>query len=133
MANTLFDALFAPLATRSDALLILPDGTSLTGQGFLALIARQAHALRAAGVGPGDRVAVQVAKTPEALAIYGAAVALGAVFLPLNTAYMPEEMDYFLGNATPRVLVCVAGRTNLLPLSRSRHATRAPIFKGGPS
>ena len=106
MTNTLFDALFAPLAARADTLLILPHGGRMTGQGFLALVARQAHALRAAGLGAGDRIAVQVAKSPEALAIYGAAVALGAIFLPLNTAYTPDEVDYFLGNATPRVFVC---------------------------
>ena len=124
MANTLFDALFAPLAARTDALLILPDGTSLSGQGFLALIARQAHALRAVGVGPGDRVAVQVPKTPEALALYGAAVAVGAVFLPLNTAYMPEEMGYFLGNATPRLLVCDPARLSDLAPWAALHGAR---------
>ena len=41
--NTLFDALFAPLARRSDPLLILPEGGTITGQEFLALVARQAR------------------------------------------------------------------------------------------
>ncbi|MFN7052195.1 MAG: AMP-binding protein, partial [Gemmobacter sp.] len=100
MPNTLFDALFAPLHGRAEDFLILPDGGTLSGDAFLRLVARQAHALRAAGLGVGDRIAVQIAKSPEALAVYGAAVALGAIFLPLNTAYTADEVEYFLGNAT---------------------------------
>ena len=108
MANILYDALFAPLASRDDAFLILPDGREITGRGFLAMVHRAANALIACGVAPGDRVAVQIAKTPEALAVYGAAVACGAIFLPLNTAYTADEVDYFVGNATPRLLLCDA-------------------------
>lgn len=126
MANTLFDALFAPLAGRDTAFLILPDGREVdghevSGDAFLRLVARQAHALRAAGLATGDRIAVQVAKTPEALAVYGAAVALGAVFLPLNTAYTPDEVDYFLGNATPKVFLCDATRQDVLAPVAARH------------
>ncbi len=121
MPNTLFDALFAPLSGRSSALLILADGREISGEGFLALVARQAHALRAAGLGVGDRIAVQVSKTPEALAIYGAAVALGAVFLPLNTAYTADEVGYFLGNATPKVFVCDPARLDMLAPVAAAH------------
>ena len=79
MANPLFDALFAPLAGDGRVLMVLADGSRITADAFSQTVARQAHALRAAGVGPGDRIAVQVAKSPAALAVYGAAVALGAV------------------------------------------------------
>ena len=92
MANTLYDALFAPLKERQTVLLDLPGGDRLTGDAFLRMVARASHALRAAGVQTGDRVAVQVAKSPQALAVYGAAVALGAVFLPLNTAYTAADV-----------------------------------------
>lgn len=124
MPNTLFDALFAPLATRDDDFLILPDGGTITGRAFLAMVARQAHALRAAGLGVGDRIAVQVAKSPEALAVYGAAVALGAIFLPLNTAYTAEEVDYFLGNATPRLFLCDGARRAALEGVAARHGAQ---------
>jgi malonyl-CoA/methylmalonyl-CoA synthetase len=121
MANPLFDALFAPLAGRQTPLLFLDARAPLSGDAFLRLLARQANALRAAGVQAGDRIAAQTAKTPEALALYGAAVALGAVFLPLNTAYTVDEIDYFLGDATPRVFVCDgARRAELSPLA-ARH------------
>jgi malonyl-CoA/methylmalonyl-CoA synthetase len=121
MPNPLFDALFAPLAGRDRPFLILADGGQISGDAFLRLVARQAHALRAAGLGCGDRIAVQVAKTPEALAVYGAAVALGAVFLPLNTAYTGDEVDYFLGNATPRIFLCDGTKAAVLTPVAARH------------
>ncbi|MFN6976687.1 MAG: AMP-binding protein, partial [Gemmobacter sp.] len=68
--NHLFDALFAPLDRRTGDLMILPDGRTITGAAFHALVLRMAAALAALGVIPGDRVAVQVAKSPEALALY---------------------------------------------------------------
>ncbi len=82
MSNPLYDCLFAPLATRQTPLLRLGDGTEIGGAAFLAQVHRSALALRALGVGPGDRVAMQAPKSPEALALYAATVALGAVFLP---------------------------------------------------
>ncbi len=104
-------------------LLEVPGGDSLTGDAFLRMVARAAVALRAAGVVPGDRVAVQVAKSPQALAVYGAAVALGAVFLPLNTAYTAAEVDYFLGNATPRLFLCdPAKEAALAPVAAAQGA-----------
>jgi malonyl-CoA/methylmalonyl-CoA synthetase len=124
MPNTLFDALFAPLEGLATDLMILPDGRRISGDGFYRMVAGQAHALGAAGLAPGDRIAVQVAKSPEALACYGAALALGAVFLPLNTAYTAEEIDYFLGNATPRIFLCDAGRAGALAPVCDRHGAR---------
>ncbi len=68
--------------------------------------ARLANVLVSLGVVPGDRVAVQVEKSPEAILLYLACLRAGAVFLPLNTAYTPVEIAYFLGDAEPRVFVC---------------------------
>jgi malonyl-CoA/methylmalonyl-CoA synthetase len=121
MTNPLHDALFAPLSGRHSPLLILQDGATLSGDAFLRLVSRQANALRGFGVGKGDRIAAQVAKTPEALALYGAAVALGAVFLPLNPAYTAEEVAFFLGDATPRVFLCDPARQASLAPVAARH------------
>ena len=55
---------------------------------------------------PGSRIAAQVEKSPEALMLYLATVRAGFVYLPLNTAYRASEMAYFIGNATPAVVVC---------------------------
>jgi malonyl-CoA/methylmalonyl-CoA synthetase len=54
------------------------------------------------------RVAVQVEKSPEALLLYLATLRAGLVYLPLNTAYREAEIDYFLGNAEPAVVVCTS-------------------------
>ena len=105
MPNPLYDALFAPLAQRQTPFLTLPDGGTISGAAFHALCARTAGALMALGLRPGDRMAVQVAKSAAALALYGGAVMAGVVFLPLNTAYTPDEVAYFLGDAEAALLL----------------------------
>ena len=81
------------------------DGTVLTYSQFAALAGRFACALGMLGVKPGDRIAVQVEKSVAALALYVGCVRAGAVFLPLNTAYTRTELDYFIADAEPRLLV----------------------------
>jgi len=56
-------------------------------------------------VRPGDRVAAQIPKSPEAVALYLATLQNGSIFLPLNPAYTPAEIDYFLGDSTPKLFV----------------------------
>ncbi len=83
---------------------------------------RMAGALTAAGVAPGDRVAVQTEKSLEALELYLGTVLAGAVFLPLNTAYTVAELDYFLGDATPAAVVCdPSRREEVVPIARGAH------------
>ena len=106
MPNTLYDALFAPHQGSEKSFLILPDGRELTYAGFLAMASRFAHVLRDKGVEIGDRVAVQIGKSAEALAVYAACVQAGAVFLPLNTAYTASEISYFVGDAEAKLLIC---------------------------
>jgi len=105
MANHLFDGLMANARPEHD-FARLPDGRTFTYQDVLDVSARFANLLVERGVKPGDRVAVQVPKSIEAVMLYLGAVRAGAVFLPLNTAYMPAEIEYFLGNATPAMFVC---------------------------
>ena len=68
--------------------------------------ARIANLLAGLGLAPGARIAVQVEKSAEALILYLATVRAGYVYLPLNTAYLAAEIDYFIGNAMPAVVVC---------------------------
>ncbi|MHA6345367.1 malonate--CoA ligase [Roseivivax sp. CAU 1761] len=109
MANPLYDALFAPHEDSDTPFLHLGDGSTISRRAFLATAARMANALAAAGVAAGDRVAVHVQKSPEALALYAACVKAGVVFLPLNTAYTPAELDYFVGNSGAALFVCDPG------------------------
>ncbi len=132
MPNPLHDALFRPHDGSQKTFLILRDGRRITYAEFLALAARLAHALASAGVKPGDRVAVQVKKAPEALAIYAACVTMGAVFLPLNTAYTPAEIDYFVGDSGARVLVCDgASQAALQPVAAKTGATLLTLNDNG--
>ncbi len=127
--NPLWDAVFAPLAAREAPVLMLPDGGALSGAAFHALALGLAGRLVDEGVGAGDRVAAQVAKSPAALALYAACVAAGAVFLPMNTAYTPAEVEHFLTDAAPRVLVHdpAAGLGGLA----ARHRVRALTLDAG--
>jgi len=114
MANALYDGLFAPHAGRDEPFLHLPGGGTFSYAGFLALAARYAQALSAEGLAPGDRLAFQVEKSPQALALYAACVQSGIVFLPLNTAYTVEEVRYFVEDSGARMLVCDPGRAEAL-------------------
>lgn len=105
MSNPLYDRLLGPYENDARLLIERPDGSRLSYAQTIALSGRIANALKQQGVVPGERVAVQVAKSVEALAVYFACVRLGAVFLPLNTAYTPAEVGYFLGDAEPRVFL----------------------------
>jgi malonyl-CoA/methylmalonyl-CoA synthetase len=130
MPNPLYDALFAPLSLRTSPLLILADGAQITGAQFHTTIGRAANALRAAGVQAGDRVAVQIAKSPEALALYAASVSIGAVFLPLNPAYTPPEVGYFLTDATPRLFICDPAKAEALGAVASQTTLKTLDAKG---
>ncbi len=105
--------LYALLASRFPAdraapCLLLPDGAVISYGDLDTGVGRLASLLLAKGVAPGDRVAVQGPKTPEALMLYLATLKIGAVFLPLNTAYTTAEVRYFLDDAEPTLFVADA-------------------------
>ncbi len=82
------------------------DGRHFTYASFWKLAGQLARSLAALGALPGDRIAVQVEKSVEAIALFWACVRGGFVLLPLNTAYTPREVSYFLADAAPRILIC---------------------------
>jgi malonyl-CoA/methylmalonyl-CoA synthetase len=82
------------------------DGVNFTWQDVDAMTSRMANLLAALDLPKGARVAAQVEKSPEALMLYLATLRAGYVYLPLNTAYQSSEVDYFLGDAEPSVVVC---------------------------
>ncbi|WP_425090809.1 malonate--CoA ligase [Tropicimonas sp. S265A] len=106
MANPLCDTLFGQHAENDAVFLRLPKGRTQSYRAFLAEAARYANVLTAQGLKPGDRLAVHVAKSPEALALYVACLRAGVVFLPLNTAYTPAELDYFIADSGAALFVC---------------------------
>lgn len=106
MSNHLFDAFRARMPAPGRLLMEAEDGRSISYGEMLARSAQLAHALSRLGVEAGDRVAVQVEKSPEAIFLYLACLRAGAIFLPLNTAYTLTELDYFFRDAEPRLVVC---------------------------
>jgi len=72
----------------------------------MARAGQMANVLVDAGVRPGDRVAAQTEKSVPGLVLYLAAVRAGAVYLPLNTAYTLNELEYFITDAEPSLVVC---------------------------
>ncbi|MBO6774927.1 MAG: malonyl-CoA synthase [Marinibacterium sp.] len=114
MPNPLYDEMFGAHAGASTPFLMLADGRVVTHAAFLEQAARVAGALTDAGLKPGDRVAAQIEKSPEALALYAACAQAGLVFLPLNTAYTADELSYFIENSGASLIVCDASNRDKL-------------------
>ena len=74
-------------------------------ENFTILTNKIANILVSQGLNPGDRVAAQVEKSVTQLALYAATIKAGGVYLPLNTAYTPHELNYFISNARPKIIV----------------------------
>ena len=68
--------------------------------------ARYSNFLMGLGMRRGDRVAVQIEKSPQAIFIYLACLRAGLCYLPLNSAYQQSEISYFLNDAQPGVAIC---------------------------
>lgn len=106
MSGNLYSLLVAGFpADRTQPAFIQPAAPDVSYGELEVLAARTAALLRTRGVLPGDRVALQVEKSVEAVVIYLATLRVGAVFLPLNAAYTPSEVDYFLKDAEPSVFI----------------------------
>jgi malonyl-CoA/methylmalonyl-CoA synthetase len=123
------------LARRDDAAVALRTHDEIVSYGELRRrAARMAHRLVALGVQPGDRVAVQVEKSATALIVYLAALAAGAVYLPLNTGYTATELGYFLADAEPRlVIVDPSAATTTAPLAATIDAVLCTLAADGGS
>jgi malonyl-CoA/methylmalonyl-CoA synthetase len=88
------------------------DGSILmTYDELRSSVARLANALETLGIEPGDRVAAQLEKTLATVLLYLAVLKTGAVFQPLNSAYTASEMDYFIADAAPSLVVTSIAKT----------------------
>src|SRR5882672_4140731 len=106
MSSNLYELLASRFPKdRGKPCFILSDGSEISYGALEDGAARVAARLIAEGVKPGDRVALQAEKSPEVIMIYLGVLMAGAVFVPLNAAYTKTEIDYFLGNAEPKVFI----------------------------
>lgn len=124
--NELARCLCAASAGRDAATFaILPDGSTVSYGELWSRVHRTAAALAAAGVRPGDRVAIQADKSLAMLELVLGTTFAGAAILPLNTAYTPSEIGYFLGDAEPALFVCDPSReASLGPVASSAGVRR---------
>jgi len=105
--HNLFAALRAGFPADLDATAIETDtGLCYSWRDLDRATAMMANLLDSLGLEKGARIAVQVEKSVEAVMLYLATLRAGYVFLPLNTAYQSAEIEYFIGNAEPSVVVC---------------------------
>src|ERR1700760_2738309 len=106
MNANLFSRLFDNLDNPDRLAIETLDGTRISYGDLIARAGQIANVLVQAGVKPGDRFAAQTEKSVTGLVLYLATVRAGAVYLPLNTAYTLNELEYFIGDAEPSLVVC---------------------------
>lgn len=130
----LFSRLFDGLDDPSRLAIETQDGPHISYGDLIARAGQMANVLVARGVKPGDRVAVQVEKSVANIVLYLATVRAGAVYLPLNTAYTLNELDYFIGDAEPSLVVCDPAKAEgLAPIAakvKAKVETLGPDGKG---
>jgi malonyl-CoA/methylmalonyl-CoA synthetase len=102
----LFSRLFDGLDDPGRLAIETVEGQRISYGDLIARAGQTANVLTARGVKPGDRVAAQAEKSVPGLVLYLATVRAGAVYLPLNTAYTLNELDYFITDAEPSLVVC---------------------------
>ena len=130
MSNHLYDALLGARGFSDQPFLTVPGSAVLTYGELVALSGQLAHALTNMGAEFGDRIAVQVEKSPHALALYLACVRAGLVYLPLNPAYTLAEVEHVVGDAEPAVFVCEPARRDELSAVARRHGAKLVELDG---
>ena len=106
MNANLFSRLFDGLDDPDRLAIETIEGERISYGDLVARAGQMANVLVARGVKPGDRVAAQTEKSVPGLVLYLAVVRAGAVYLPLNTAYTLNELEYFITDAEPSLVVC---------------------------
>jgi malonyl-CoA/methylmalonyl-CoA synthetase len=131
MNANLFSRLFDDLDDADRLAIETPGGRRITYGDLIAFSGRLANVLAARGVKPGDRVAVQVEKSVPNLALYLATVRAGAVYLPLNPAYTLNELDYFITDAEPALVVCDPSKADGLAAIAAKVGARIETLDAG--
>jgi malonyl-CoA/methylmalonyl-CoA synthetase len=124
MSSHMFDAIRNAAGTREALFIETLDSQRWTYGDMFDLSARFAGTLRAMDVQPGDRLAVQVEKSPEARILYLACLRAGVVYLPLNPAYTPAELDYFVDDSKPRLIIAAPNSAASVAAIAAKHGAQ---------
>src|SRR3977135_4378855 len=108
MFSLLFDGLDDPTRLAIET----ADGQRISYGDLISRAGQMANVLVSRGVKPGDRVAAQTEKSVPGLVRHLAAARPCAVYLPLNTAYTLNELEYFITDAEPSLVVCDPARAD---------------------
>ena len=134
MNANLFSRLFDGLDDPQRLAIETVDGKHISYGDLVARAGQVANVLIDRGVKPGDRVAAQTEKSVTGLVLYLATVRAGAVYLPLNTAYTLNELEYFITDAEPSLVVCdpskAAGISEIAAKVGARVETLGPDGRG---
>ena len=106
MNRNFFTTIRAGTADPRRPLLSTRDGRTYSYADAFDAAGRFAAFFAELGMSKGDRLVAQVDKSPEALFLYLACLRAGVVFVPLNTGYTLGEVEYFLTDAQPSLVVC---------------------------
>ena len=104
MTNILYDKVFGS-NLDNNKIFLQTEEKQVSYENFTILTDKIANILVSQGLNLGDRVAAQVEKSVTQLALYAATIKAGGVYLPLNIAYTPHELNYFISNARPKIIV----------------------------
>jgi malonyl-CoA/methylmalonyl-CoA synthetase len=131
-AGGLYGAIAVTLARRDCDVVLEAGPRQLTGGQLAREVERFAAALASLGVRKGDRIVVQAHKSLAQALLYLASLRIGAVYVPLNPAYLAEEVRYFIGDADPRLFVCdPAQQEASRPLAAAAGAELATLAADG--
>jgi len=140
MTDSLYAAIRSAIRDESRTCFITEAGEQMSYRDLLEQTGRIARYFESQSIMPGDRIVVQAPKSLELVALYLATLQIGAVFVPLNTAYTQSEIHYFLEDAQPKVFIQdareiahLAGALEPLPgcVSRSSSDTAAIVYTSG--
>jgi malonyl-CoA/methylmalonyl-CoA synthetase len=106
MSENLFSLFANAIPDPGRAFLLPGPREEISFRQAFDIAGRFAHLLASRGVKRGDRVAIQVEKSPEAVFLYFACLRLGAIYVPFNPAYTADELAYLLSDAEPVLFVC---------------------------
>ena len=121
----LFAALRAAFPKSLDSVAVqTDDGLCYSWRDLDRATAMLANFLVSLDLPAGARIAAQVEKSVEAMLLYLATLRAGLVYLPLNTAYQSAEIEYFIGNAEPAVVVCTGSNFGWVSKIAFRVGTR---------
>src|SRR6202790_4313486 len=131
MNANLFSRLFDALDDPARLAIETSDRQRISYGDLIARAGQMANVLVSRGVKPGDRVAAQTEKSVPGLVLYLAAVRAGAVYLPLNTAYTLNELEYFITDAEPSLVVCDPSKADGISAIAAKVGAKVETLGGG--